>query len=178
MSLSPVLAVEAAGLTDGELWRSLLAIVVVFGLLGALAWAARRGRLGFFTRQPSHVRVEATVPLGERRSLMVVAIEGRRLLLGLTPMQVSLVTELTTAPVRCRAGARRSGRAADDHSHHDPTYRRHRRRAAPGSRARLGPAGRGRARSRWTSPSRASATCPRRCRSSCSSRCCRSSRRS
>jgi len=94
----PVLAVEAAGLTDGELWRSLLAIVVVFGLLGGLAWAARRGRLGFFTRQPAHVRVEATVPLGERRSLMVVAIEGRRLLLGLTPTQVSLVTELTTAP--------------------------------------------------------------------------------
>ena len=45
--------------------------------------------------QPSHVRVEATVQLGERRSLMVVTIEGRRLLLGLTPMQVSLVTELT-----------------------------------------------------------------------------------
>ena len=90
-----MLAVEAAGLTDGELWRSLLAIVVVFGVLGALAWAARRGRLGFFTRQPAHVRVEATVPLGERRSLMVVAIEGRRLLLGLTPMQISFVTELT-----------------------------------------------------------------------------------
>jgi flagellar protein FliO/FliZ len=97
VSLSSLVAVEAAGLSDGELWRSLLAIVVVFGLLGALAWAARRGRLGF-TRQPSHVRVEATVPLGERRSLMVVTIEGRRLLLGLTPMQVSLVTELTTAP--------------------------------------------------------------------------------
>ena len=98
MSAFPVLAVEATGLTDGELWRSLLAIVVVFGLLGGLAWAARRGRLGFFTRQVSQVRVEATVPLGERRSLMVVAIEGRRLLLGLTPMQVSLVTELTTPP--------------------------------------------------------------------------------
>jgi flagellar protein FliO/FliZ len=102
VSLSPLLApplvaVEAAGLSDGELWRSLLAIVVVFGLLGGLAWAARRGRLGF-TRQPSHVRVETTVPLGERRSLMVVAIEGRRLLLGLTPTQVNLVTELTTAP--------------------------------------------------------------------------------
>jgi flagellar protein FliO/FliZ len=93
-----LLAAETAGLTDGELWRSLLAIVVVFGLLGGLAWAARRGRLGFFTRQVSQVRVEATVPLGERRSLMVVAVEGRRLLLGLTPMQVSLVTELTAAP--------------------------------------------------------------------------------
>jgi hypothetical protein len=29
---------------------------------------------------------------------MVVAIEGRRLLLGLTPVQVSLVTELSTPP--------------------------------------------------------------------------------
>jgi flagellar biosynthetic protein FliO len=93
-----LIATEVPGLGDGELWRSLLAIVVVFGLLGGLAWAARRGRLGFFTRQPAHVRVEATVPLGERRSLMVVAIEGRRLLLGLTPMQVSLVTELGAAP--------------------------------------------------------------------------------
>ena len=99
-----MLAVEAAGLTDGELWRSLLAIVVVFGVLGALAWAARRGRLGFFTRQPAHVRVEATVPLGERRSLMVVAIEGRRLLLGLTPMQVSLVTELTQPSPEAASG--------------------------------------------------------------------------
>ena len=98
MTTAPLLALEAAGLSDGELWRSLVAIVVVFGVLGGLAWAARRGRLGFFTRQPSHVRVEATVPLGERRSLMVVVIEGRRLLLGLTPTQVTLVTELTTAP--------------------------------------------------------------------------------
>ena len=109
MLASPLVAVETAGLSDGELWRSLLAIVVVFGLLGGLAWAARRGRLGFFTRQPSHVRVEATVPLGERRSLMVVAIEGRRLLLGLTPTQVSFVTELTTAPFEIAPAATPSG---------------------------------------------------------------------
>jgi flagellar biogenesis protein FliO len=38
------------------------------------------------------------VPLGERRSLVVVSVEGRRLLLGLTPAQVSLVTELAAAP--------------------------------------------------------------------------------
>jgi flagellar protein FliO/FliZ len=98
VSLLPLVAVEAAGLSDGELWRSLLAIVVVFGVLGGLAWAARRGRLGFFTRQSSQVRVEATVPLGERRSLMVVVVEGRRLLLGLTQTQVTLVTELSAAP--------------------------------------------------------------------------------
>lgn len=99
MNGASLLAIDTAtGLADGELWRSLVAIVVVFALLGALAWAARRGRLSFFTRQPAHVRVEATVPLGDRRSLMVVAIEGRRLLLGLTPVQVSLVTELATQP--------------------------------------------------------------------------------
>ncbi len=38
------------------------------------------------------------MPLGERRSLVIVAVEGRRLLLGLTPTQISMVTEL--GPVR------------------------------------------------------------------------------
>jgi flagellar protein FliO/FliZ len=95
VSAALLVATDATSLADGELWRSLVAIVVVFGLLFGLAWAGRRGRLGFFTKQPASVRVEATVPLGERRSLMVVAIEGRRLLLGLTPVQVSFVTELT-----------------------------------------------------------------------------------
>jgi flagellar biogenesis protein FliO len=44
------------------------------------------------------VKVEGAVPLGERRALMVVSVEGRRLLLGLTPMSVSLVTELAPQP--------------------------------------------------------------------------------
>jgi flagellar protein FliO/FliZ len=108
-----IFATEAAVIADGELWRSLLAIVVVFGLLGTLAWAARRGRLGFLSRQPSQVRVEATVPLGDRRSLMVVAIEGRRLLLGLTPAQVSFVTELAATPPFAAALARAGQGSAD-----------------------------------------------------------------
>ena len=113
MRPAAIVATEAAVLADGELWRSLLAIVVVFGLLGTLAWAARRGRLGFLNRQPSHVKVEATVPLGDRRSLMVVAIEGRRLLLGLTPAQVSFVTELASTPPFAAALARAGQGSAD-----------------------------------------------------------------
>ena len=113
MSVASIVATEVPVLADGELWRSLFAIVVVFGLLGALAWAARRGRLGFLGRQPSHVRVEATVPLGDRRSLMVVAIEGRRLLLGLTPAQVSFVTELAATPPFAAALARAGQGSAD-----------------------------------------------------------------
>ena len=64
-------------------------------MLPALVLTAGLGkRLDPITR----LVAKPAVPLGERRSLMVVAIEGRRLLLGLTPMQVSLVTELTTPP--------------------------------------------------------------------------------
>jgi flagellar biogenesis protein FliO len=86
------------GLSGGEVTRGLLAVFVVFGLLGLLAWAGKRGLLGGLPRQgKSAVKVETAVPLGERRSLMIVSVEGRRLLIGLTPMQVSLVTELSAA---------------------------------------------------------------------------------
>jgi flagellar protein FliO/FliZ len=77
-------------------FRSLLAVFVVLGLVALCAWLVRRGALGALGKKsPSAVRVETAVPLGERRSLMVVAVEGRRLLLGLTPQQVTLVTELS-----------------------------------------------------------------------------------
>jgi flagellar protein FliO/FliZ len=73
--------------------QSFMAVAVVLALVGGLAWAARRGSLSSLSRRGPIV-VETAVPLGERRSLVIVSIEGRRLLLGLTPAQVSLVTEL------------------------------------------------------------------------------------
>ena len=78
--------------------RGILATAFVLGLLGLLAWLLRRGtiRLGA-ARGTQHVTIETAVSLGERRQLVVVAVEGRRLLLGLTPVQVSLVSELTPA---------------------------------------------------------------------------------
>jgi flagellar biogenesis protein FliO len=86
------------GLSGGEVLRGLMAVFVVFGLLGVLAWAGKRGLLGGLARQgKGPVKVESTVPLGERRSLMIVSVEGRRLLIGLTPVQVTLVTELSAA---------------------------------------------------------------------------------
>jgi flagellar protein FliO/FliZ len=75
--------------------RGLVAVFVVLALVALCAWLVRRGALGSLGRRgPSAVRVETAVPLGERRSLLVVAVEGRRLLLGVTPQQVTLVTEL------------------------------------------------------------------------------------
>ncbi len=72
--------------------NTLLATVIVLVLVGALAWLARRGqRLRGGGIGP---KVESAVSLGERRSLVIVSVEGRRLLLGVTPASVSLVTEL------------------------------------------------------------------------------------
>lgn len=94
-------APDASWPASGDLTRSLIAILFVFGLLTLFAWLARRGTfgsLGLGRQGRSVVKVEGAVPLGERRSLMVVSVEGRRLLLGLTPMQVSLVAELAPQP--------------------------------------------------------------------------------
>jgi flagellar protein FliO/FliZ len=72
--------------------QTLLVMAIAIGVLALVAWLLRRG---VQLRRPNQlIAVETAVPLGERRSLVIVAVEGRRLLLGLTPGQVSLVTEL------------------------------------------------------------------------------------
>lgn len=77
--------------------QSFVAVLVVLGLVAALAWLARRGTFAALRRAPRAVVVETAVPLGERRSLVIVAVEGRRILLGLTPGSISMVTELGAA---------------------------------------------------------------------------------
>jgi flagellar protein FliO/FliZ len=59
----------------------------------------RRGSFGLAgTRARATIAIETAASLGERRSLVIVKVEGRRLLLGLTPQAVSLVSELAPAP--------------------------------------------------------------------------------
>jgi flagellar protein FliO/FliZ len=72
--------------------QALTSIVVVLALLALASWFLRRGPLGRRSKQA--VMVESAVALGDRRSLVIVAVEGRRLLLGLAPGQINLVTEL------------------------------------------------------------------------------------
>ena len=71
-----------------------VATTIVLGLVAALAWLVRRGPLARFASKNKAVAVESAIPLGERRSLVIVTVEGRRLLLGMTPTSISLVTEL------------------------------------------------------------------------------------
>lgn len=72
--------------------RTFAALAIVGAVLALAVWAlsrvnhARRGRQA--------MAVESALPLGDKRSLVVVAVEGRRLLLGVAPGSVTLVTEL------------------------------------------------------------------------------------
>jgi flagellar protein FliO/FliZ len=78
--------------------RTSVSLAIVLGLLALFAWALRKS--GFATRRfgARAIAIETTVPLGERRSLVIVAVEGRRLLLGLAPGGVSLLTDLGSSP--------------------------------------------------------------------------------
>ena len=77
--------------------NTFLATLIVLALVAALAWLVRRGPLARLAQAGRPVMVETAIPLGERRSLVIVSVEGRRLLLGLTSSSVSLVTELRAA---------------------------------------------------------------------------------
>jgi flagellar protein FliO/FliZ len=95
--------------------RTLVGLVVVLSLLLGVAWMLRRGMLA--RRSAGALVVETALPLGDRRSLVIVTIEGRRLLLGVASQHVSLVTELQAPPPAptfadevARAAARDVGR--------------------------------------------------------------------
>ena len=73
--------------------EAMVATAIVLGLLAGTLWLLRKG-LTRTSGQAAAMRVEGSLSLGERRSLVVVRVEGRRLLMGVGPGQIRLVTEL------------------------------------------------------------------------------------
>lgn len=84
------------GPTLPSVWRTLGATLVVLVLLAGLAWALRRQQA--VRRTGRGLGIESGLSLGERRSVAIVTVEGRRLLLGLAPNSVTLLTELQPLP--------------------------------------------------------------------------------
>jgi flagellar biosynthetic protein FliO len=81
-------------MTWAPMVRTVASLLFVLGLMLFLAWALRRGRLRTGVGSRATIVVETAVSLGERRSLVIVAVEGRRLLLGLATNGVSLLADL------------------------------------------------------------------------------------
>jgi len=92
----PVQAEELSGLGGGQLMRTVLGLLLVLGLVFALAWAARRisgGRL-VGGGQGGTIRVVAQQAVGVKERLLLVEVDGRRLLLGLAPGRISRLADL------------------------------------------------------------------------------------
>jgi flagellar protein FliO/FliZ len=104
-------AVNAAG-PDllPSVWRTMGALAVVLALLVGLAWLLRRQQA--IRRTGKGMGIESAISLGDRRSLAIVTVEGRRLLVGLAPNNVTLVTELAPLPTFDEAVAQAS---AEEH---------------------------------------------------------------
>ena len=98
--MTPFVIAQAAASPEAidlvpSMWRMAGGLAVVLALLAALAWFLRKTVAA--RRAGGAMHVETALALGERRSLVIVAVEGRRLVLGLAPNSVSLVTELKAA---------------------------------------------------------------------------------
>jgi len=74
---------------------AILALGAVIGLIFALAWITRR-LPGTGLRHGDGLRIIVGISLGSRERAMVVEVNGRQLLLGVTPGAISLLHTLDT----------------------------------------------------------------------------------
>ncbi len=91
-------ALPGAGLGDlmPSVWRLAGALVLVLGLVWVTMWIARRvlrGRLP--AGRVADIRILDRVHLAPRRSIELVAVKDRILVLGVTDHTISMLTELT-----------------------------------------------------------------------------------
>ncbi|QOC21195.1 flagellar biosynthetic protein FliO [Wenzhouxiangella sp. AB-CW3] len=94
---APVVMAGENGAVDaaGHLGRTALGLLLVLGLVFALAWAARRsGLAGLSTRgNDGPIRLLAQRSLGARERLVLVEVDGRKMLLGVVPGRISRLDE-------------------------------------------------------------------------------------
>ena len=96
-------------------FRTLAATAVVLGLVLLAAWLFKRGRFGLAGRRAqAAIQVETALPVGDRRSIAIVAVEGRRFLIGLAPAHVSLLAELGATRPKFEAALERATVPAGD----------------------------------------------------------------
>lgn len=90
-----------------------IAMLVVLMLVFAAAWAMRKFRF-FHQRGQASIEVVQGVSLGAKERAVLIRVQGRRLLLGVAPGQVSLLTELADDQADDQAEASNEGVAASD----------------------------------------------------------------
>ncbi|MEG2172899.1 MAG: flagellar biosynthetic protein FliO [Desulfovibrionaceae bacterium] len=91
-------ALGAAGFSWGGYFQAVGVLLLLLGLLWGAVWLMRKyGKFNFMPRPGGlprdALRLEAQLPLGPRKGVMVVRFLNKRLLLGVTDHQITLLTE-------------------------------------------------------------------------------------
>jgi flagellar protein FliO/FliZ len=74
----------------GGVVQYLLSFALVVGLLLGLLWAIKRLQLSpAFSRRDQRLRVVETLSLGARSKIALVRCDGREILVGITPSQIT-----------------------------------------------------------------------------------------
>lgn len=77
----------------------LSALLLVLGLMGAMAWLARRMRLPHMSgNRESGLKLRSSMNLGQREKLVVVQFEGEEILLGVTASSINRLASTPAAP--------------------------------------------------------------------------------
>lgn len=98
-------------ITSADSWlRMSLALGFVIGLIFISAWLLKKmSKGGFWENQANsgQIQVLTRTPLGDKRYLMVVAIAEKTLLLGVTPQNITLLSELDGFEIKDQPKERR-----------------------------------------------------------------------
>ena len=80
----------------GAYFQAIAILFLIVAILFAALWfLKRKGALKLLTRQ-GELSLESRLPLGPKKSLVVVRFLNKRLLLGVTDQQITMLTELPT----------------------------------------------------------------------------------
>ena len=113
----PTLPVPAPGpVGAGQVVQIILALVLVLALVVALGWGAQRLRLTKGTTG-RHIKIVDTLALGARERLMLVDVDGERVLIGIASGRLE---RLHAMGAREPAGFAEALRVADAAQEHAP----------------------------------------------------------
>lgn len=86
-SVAPAAAEPASALGAGQVLQVFVGLGIVLALIALAAWASRR--LNTFRPQgANHIRVLEGLSLGAREKLLLVQVDGTRVLLGMSPGRI------------------------------------------------------------------------------------------
>ncbi|MGR8918585.1 MAG: flagellar biosynthetic protein FliO [Gammaproteobacteria bacterium] len=100
LALAPAASLAAAPepLASGQALRVLIGLGLVLALIAAASWAVRRVH-GIGPRSGGHIRVVEGLSVGTREKLLLVEVDGERVLLGMCPGRIQTLATLGAGTV-------------------------------------------------------------------------------